>query len=150
MLVQESLGLSVPRVELFGPKNIGELADRDLALDRTMIPLGSCTMKLNATTEMVPITWPGFSGLHPYAPVLARALRRAGAWAARLDDPAYGGRGDGVTLNDDPLLQALEDMPPEGGTVVIPPADACSSVARRSSTRSKATPRSAASTRRAA
>jgi len=44
------------------------LADRDLALDRTMIPLGSCTMKLNATTEMLPITWPEFSGLHPYAP----------------------------------------------------------------------------------
>jgi glycine dehydrogenase len=45
------------------------LADRDLALDRTMIPLGSCTMKLNATTEMIPISWPGFSGIHPYAPV---------------------------------------------------------------------------------
>jgi len=44
------------------------LADRDLALDRTMIPLGSCTMKLNATTEMVPVTWPGFAGLHPFAP----------------------------------------------------------------------------------
>ncbi len=44
------------------------LADRDLALDRTMIPLGSCTMKLNATTEMAPISWPGFAGLHPYAP----------------------------------------------------------------------------------
>lgn len=45
------------------------LADRDLALDRSMIPLGSCTMKLNATTEMVPITWPGFAEIHPYAPV---------------------------------------------------------------------------------
>jgi glycine dehydrogenase len=45
------------------------LADRDLALDRTMIPLGSCTMKLNATTEMIPISWPGFSSIHPYAPV---------------------------------------------------------------------------------
>jgi len=44
------------------------LADRDLALDRTMIPLGSCTMKLNATTEMEPITWPEFSALHPFAP----------------------------------------------------------------------------------
>ena len=44
------------------------LADRDLALDRTMIPLGSCTMKLNATTEMIPVTWPEFSGLHPFAP----------------------------------------------------------------------------------
>ena len=45
------------------------LADRDLALDRTMIPLGSCTMKLNATTEMIPITWPGFARLHPFAPI---------------------------------------------------------------------------------
>ncbi len=44
------------------------LADRDLALDRTMIPLGSCTMKLNATAEMEPITWPGFGGIHPFAP----------------------------------------------------------------------------------
>jgi len=44
------------------------LADRDLALDRTMIPLGSCTMKLNATVEMVPITWPEFTDLHPFGP----------------------------------------------------------------------------------
>ena len=44
------------------------LADRDLALDRTMIPLGSCTMKLNATTEMEAVTWPEFAGLHPFAP----------------------------------------------------------------------------------
>ncbi|MEV4189250.1 aminomethyl-transferring glycine dehydrogenase, partial [Streptosporangium canum] len=44
------------------------LQDKDIALDRSMIPLGSCTMKLNATTEMEPITWPEFAGLHPYAP----------------------------------------------------------------------------------
>ncbi|MBL8258230.1 MAG: aminomethyl-transferring glycine dehydrogenase [Candidatus Competibacteraceae bacterium] len=44
------------------------LADRDLALDRCMIPLGSCTMKLNAATEMIPVTWPEFGGLHPMAP----------------------------------------------------------------------------------
>jgi glycine dehydrogenase len=44
------------------------LADRDLALDRSMIPLGSCTMKLNATAEMMPITWPEFADLHPFAP----------------------------------------------------------------------------------
>ena len=44
------------------------LADKDLALDRTMIPLGSCTMKLNSTTSMIPITWPEFSTIHPYAP----------------------------------------------------------------------------------
>ncbi|MGO2038159.1 MAG: glycine dehydrogenase (aminomethyl-transferring), partial [Brevibacterium sp.] len=45
------------------------LADRDLALDRTMIPLGSCTMKLNAAAEMEPITWPEFASIHPFAPV---------------------------------------------------------------------------------
>jgi glycine dehydrogenase len=45
------------------------LADRDLALDRTMIPLGSCTMKLNATAEMEPVTWPEFGRMHPFAPV---------------------------------------------------------------------------------
>ncbi|GAC1315842.1 MAG: aminomethyl-transferring glycine dehydrogenase [Collimonas sp.] len=45
------------------------LADKDLALDRSMIPLGSCTMKLNATTEMIPVTWPEFGALHPFAPL---------------------------------------------------------------------------------
>jgi glycine dehydrogenase len=45
-----------------------KLSDRDLALDRAMIPLGSCTMKLNATTEMMPLTWPEFATLHPFAP----------------------------------------------------------------------------------
>ena len=44
------------------------LSDRDLALDRAMIPLGSCTMKLNATAEMIPLTWPAFASLHPFAP----------------------------------------------------------------------------------
>ena len=44
------------------------LADRDLALDRTMIPLGSCTMKLNSTAEMESISWPEFAGIHPYVP----------------------------------------------------------------------------------
>ncbi len=44
------------------------LSDKDLALDRTMIPLGSCTMKLNATSEMLPITWPEFADIHPFAP----------------------------------------------------------------------------------
>ncbi len=44
------------------------LADKDLALDRTMIPLGSCTMKLNATVEMIPVTWPEFANIHPFAP----------------------------------------------------------------------------------
>ncbi len=45
-----------------------KLSDKDLALDRSMIPLGSCTMKLNATSEMIPITWPEFANVHPFAP----------------------------------------------------------------------------------
>ena len=45
-----------------------QLSDKDLALDRTMIPLGSCTMKLNATAEMIPVTWPEFAQIHPLAP----------------------------------------------------------------------------------
>jgi glycine dehydrogenase len=53
------------------------LADKDLALDRSMIPLGSCTMKLNATSEMIPITWPEFANLHPFAP----RDQLAGLWA---------------------------------------------------------------------
>ncbi|MDI9409402.1 MAG: aminomethyl-transferring glycine dehydrogenase, partial [Candidatus Pacebacteria bacterium] len=56
---------------------IRKLSDRDLALDRAMIPLGSCTMKLNATTEMVPVTWPEFANLHPFCP----PDQAAGYWA---------------------------------------------------------------------
>jgi glycine dehydrogenase len=56
---------------------IRSLSDKDLALDRTMIPLGSCTMKLNATSEMIPITWPEFANVHPFAP----ADQLAGYWA---------------------------------------------------------------------
>jgi len=52
---------------------IRKLSDRDLALDRSMIPLGSCTMKLNATSEMVPVTWPEFGAMHPFAPVAQAA-----------------------------------------------------------------------------
>jgi glycine dehydrogenase len=59
------------------------LSDRDLALDRTMIPLGSCTMKLNAVAEMEPITWPEFAGLHPFAP-----LDQAAGTLALIDDLA--------------------------------------------------------------
>lgn len=47
---------------------IRSLSDKDLALDRSMIPLGSCTMKLNATSEMIPVTWPEFAQVHPFAP----------------------------------------------------------------------------------
>jgi glycine dehydrogenase len=57
------------------------LADRDLALDRSMIPLGSCTMKLNATTEMIPITWPEFGAMHPFVP-----LDQAEGYRIMLDD----------------------------------------------------------------
>ena len=65
-----------------------KLSDRDLALDRAMIPLGSCTMKLNATTEMIPVTWPEFGALHPFAPVepgrgLSHAVRASVAMALR-------------------------------------------------------------------
>ena len=60
---------------------VRRLADRDLALDRTMIPLGSCTMKLNGTTEMVPITWPAFARLHPFAP-----LEQAGGYRQLFAD----------------------------------------------------------------
>jgi len=49
------------------------LSDKDIALDRSMIPLGSCTMKLNATTELEPITWPEFANIHPHAPIEQRA-----------------------------------------------------------------------------
>ncbi len=57
------------------------LSDKDLALDRTMIPLGSCTMKLNATSEMLPISWPEFADLHPFAPV-----DQSAGYAELIDD----------------------------------------------------------------
>ena len=53
------------------------LADKDIALDRAMIPLGSCTMKLNATSEMIPVTWPAFAHIHPFAPSSQTAGYRA-------------------------------------------------------------------------
>ena len=62
-----------------------QLADKDLALDRSMIPLGSCTMKLNATSEMLPITWPEFADIHPFAP----ADQRAGYEALRAQLEAW-------------------------------------------------------------
>ncbi len=57
------------RTETAMLRYLRKLSDKDIALDRSMIPLGSCTMKLNATTEMEPITWPEFGGLHPFAPL---------------------------------------------------------------------------------
>ena len=64
------------------------LADFDIALDRSMIPLGSCTMKLNAAAEMEAVTWPEFADLHPFAPPgqaagYARADQRPGTLAGR-------------------------------------------------------------------
>src|SRR4029079_6892357 len=65
------------------------LADKDIALDRSMIPLGSCTMKLNAASEMLPITWDGFASLHPFVPAAqARGYRsileELESWLARI------------------------------------------------------------------
>ena len=60
------------------------LADKDIALDRAMIPLGSCTMKLNATSEMIPVTWPAFAHMHPFAPATQTTGYRA--MIAELED----------------------------------------------------------------
>ncbi len=82
------------------------LSDRDLALDRTMIPLGSCTMKLNAAAEMEPITWPEFAGIHPFAPAdqregyieligeLERTLAEITGYAAVSLQPNAGSQGE--------------------------------------------------------
>ena len=82
------------------------LADRDLALDRSMIPLGSCTMKLNATSEMIPVTWRAFAAMHPFAPPdqaagyleligdLARMLCAATGYDAVSLQPNAGSQGE--------------------------------------------------------
>jgi glycine dehydrogenase len=72
-LIRQSTYLAHPvfhmnRAESEMTRYMRRLADRDLALDRAMIPLGSCTMKLNATAEMLPITWPEFAEIHPFVP----------------------------------------------------------------------------------
>lgn len=83
-----------------------KLADRDLALDRTMIPLGSCTMKLNSAVEMAPISWPGFASIHPFAPSEQTAgyremIAQLEAWLAEITgyaavsvQPNAGSRGE--------------------------------------------------------
>jgi len=83
-----------------------KLADRDIALDRAMIPLGSCTMKLNATSEMIPVTWPEIGELHPFAPAdqaegyaaivadLERMLCAATGYAAVSLQPNAGSQGE--------------------------------------------------------
>ena len=72
-LIRNSVYLTHPTFNRYHSEHemlryLRSLADKDLALDRTMIPLGSCTMKLNATSEMLPVTWPSFSQIHPLAP----------------------------------------------------------------------------------
>ena len=52
------------------------MQDRDLSLAHNMIPLGSCTMKLNGTSEMIPVTWPEFGNIHPFAPAAQQAGER--------------------------------------------------------------------------
>ena len=68
---------------------IYQLQGRDLSLAHSMIPLGSCTMKLNATTEMIPVTWPEFAAIHPFAPLeqaagYAKLFARLGSWLADI------------------------------------------------------------------
>ena len=92
-LLRESEFLTHPvfhahRSETAMLRYLRRLADLDIALDRSMIPLGSCTMKLNAAAEMEPISWPEFAQLHPFAPAeqtqgYQRADQRAGAGAGR-------------------------------------------------------------------
>lgn len=70
-----------------------KLSDRDLALDRAMIPLGSCTMKLNAAAEMTPVTWPEFANIHPFSPADQRAgytemMAQLSEWLSEITDYA--------------------------------------------------------------
>ena len=110
------------------------LADRDIALDRAMIPLGSCTMKLNATSEMIPVTWPEFGALHPFAPAeqaagyhelvadLERMLCAATGYAAVSLQPNAGSQGEYAGLL---VIQAYHESRGEGHrNVCLIPASA--------------------------
>ena len=110
------------------------LADRDLALDRCMIPLGSCTMKLNATAEMMPLTWPEFANLHPFAPEgqaqgyatmiaeLAAMLRKITGYDAISFQPNSGAQGEFSGLL---AIRAWHRSRGQGGrTVCLIPASA--------------------------
>src|SRR4051812_47075513 len=97
---------SAHRSETAMMRYLRSLADKDLALDRTMIPLGSCTMKLNAATEMAAITWPEFANLHPFVPAeqargyaqlideLCTALAEVTGYAAVSVQPNAGSQGE--------------------------------------------------------
>ncbi|MBK7469519.1 MAG: aminomethyl-transferring glycine dehydrogenase [Betaproteobacteria bacterium] len=99
------------------------LADKDLALDRSMIPLGSCTMKLNATSEMIPVTWPEFGNMHPFAPAdqaagyremiaqLERMLVQATGYAAVSLQPNAGSQGEYAGLL---IIRAYHEARGEG------------------------------------
>jgi glycine dehydrogenase len=110
-LVRESAFLAHPvfhrhRSETQMMRYLRRLADRDVALDRSMIPLGSCTMKLNATSEMVPVSWREFAHVHPFAPAeqwrgyarliadLERRLAIATGYAAVSLQPNAGSQGE--------------------------------------------------------
>jgi glycine dehydrogenase len=111
-----------------------KLADRDLALDRAMIPLGSCTMKLNAAAEMIPFTWPGFSSLHPFVPKeqaqgyaelierLADGLVRITGYDAVSLQPNSGAQGELAGLL---AIRAYQHAKGEGGrNICLIPASA--------------------------
>ncbi len=93
-LVRTSAYLTHPaftryRTETAMLRYLRALSDKDIALDRSMIPLGSCTMKLNAAAEMEPITWPGFARLHPFAPEsdtagMVRVIKDLETWLAAI------------------------------------------------------------------
>jgi len=110
------------RAETEMTRYIRKLADRDLALDRAMIPLGSCTMKLNATVEMIPVTWQEFGDIHPFAPVdqvdgymeliddLSEKLCQITGYDAISMQPNSGAQGEYAGLSTIRAYQAANDQ----------------------------------------